>query len=97
MNLQSFLLRLRIVDADQMRHRSQHYSGAMKWLDITTAPFDRDLELAVIGPDGQTRSVAFACRRVLGGWIKAATMTRLNIHPTHWRAWDRTTLALSAK
>jgi hypothetical protein len=38
----------------------------MNWLSIETAPFDRDLELAVIDFDG-VRPLMFACRRVLGG------------------------------
>jgi ribosomal protein L39E len=29
----------------------------------------------------------FSCRRVVGGWIKAATERRINFNPTHWREW----------
>jgi hypothetical protein len=58
------------------------------WQPIFTAPFDRDLELAVIGRE-EPHSLAFACRRIFGGWINAETKQKLNIqlHPSHWRDW----------
>ena len=56
------------------------------WHDISTAPFDRDLELAVFDAVG-AHMVAYPCRRVVGGWIKAETQRRLDLHPTHWRNW----------
>jgi len=59
----------------------------MQWQAIGSAPFDRDLELAVLDKDG-AHAVAFACRRVLGGWINAETKQHLDIRPTHWREWD---------
>jgi hypothetical protein len=37
----------------------------VEWHTIATAPFDRDLELAVIGYDG-THALVFPCRRILG-------------------------------
>ena len=56
------------------------------WENISTAPFDRDLELAVI--EGDTlHALVFACRRTLGGWIKGQTRERLTVNPTHWRPW----------
>jgi hypothetical protein len=57
-----------------------------QWQPIVTAPFDRDLELAVINYDG-THALVFSCRRIVGGWIDAKTKTRLTIFPTHWREW----------
>lgn len=56
------------------------------WQPISTAPFDRDLELAVIDYDG-THALAFPCRRILGGWSQAETKERIDVHPTHWREW----------
>jgi hypothetical protein len=56
------------------------------WQPIATAPFDRDLELAVIERDGP-HALVFPCRRVLGGWIHATTKQRLDVSPTHWRPW----------
>jgi hypothetical protein len=57
------------------------------WHRISTAPFDRALELAVIDSNGM-RVIAFPCRRVLGGWIKVETKTRIDVCPTHWRDWS---------
>lgn len=56
------------------------------WREITTAPFDRDLELAVLDADG-AHALVFPCRRIVGGWMKAGTRERLDVHPTHWREW----------
>jgi hypothetical protein len=38
------------------------------WQPISTAPYDLDLELAVIDEGGPDMLV-FPCRRVLDGWI----------------------------
>jgi hypothetical protein len=59
----------------------------MEWQPITSAPFDRNLELAVIGYDGP-HVLVFPCRRVLGGWVDAETKKILTLHPTHWREWQ---------
>jgi hypothetical protein len=58
----------------------------MMWHEITTAPFDRDLELAIVDAVGP-HPIGFPCRRVVGGWIKADTQRRLDLRPTHWRPW----------
>ena len=58
----------------------------MEWKPISTAPFDRDLELALIL--GEPHALAFPARRVLGGWIDAATKKRIDVDPTHWREWQ---------
>ncbi len=58
----------------------------MEWKPILTAPFDRDLELAVIL--GHSVALAFAARRTPGGWIHAATKKRIDVDPTHWREWQ---------
>ena len=60
---------------------------SMEWAPISTAPFDRELELAVLDKDG-AHALAFACRRVAGGWINAHTKHRIDVRPTHWREWD---------
>ena len=57
---------------------------------IDTAPFDRDLELAVV--DGKrTHLVAFPCRRLTDDdWIDVETNKQVcfyYIRPTHWRDW----------
>ena len=41
----------------------------MEWQRIATAPFDRDLELAVIDAQGP-HTLVFPCRRVLRVWMR---------------------------
>jgi len=60
------------------------------WEIITKAPFDRDLELAVIDSDGP-HALVFPCRRVVGGWINAQSNDRIDVSPTHWRLWAQKT------
>jgi hypothetical protein len=50
------------------------------------APFDRDLELAVIEYYG-TDALVFPCRRILNGWLKSGTQEQIYVRPTHWREW----------
>ncbi len=60
----------------------------MEWKPVSTAPFDRDLEVAVINYDGTT-ALVFPCRRVLYGWVDAETKKPIqDLHPTHWRDWQ---------
>lgn len=59
------------------------------WETISTAPFGRDLELAVI-EGGRVHALVFACRRTTEGWIKAKTGDRVVVNPTHWRSWSST-------
>ena len=63
------------------------YDCAM-WRDIETAPFDRDLELAVVEGD-HVYPLVFACRRTPNGWTKASTGERVAVSPTHWRVWSK--------
>lgn len=58
------------------------------WHPISTAPFDRDLELAVLDHDG-AHPLVFPCRRVLTGWVKSIGRERVGVSPTHWREWSR--------
>jgi hypothetical protein len=61
----------------------------MDWQPIATAPFDRDLELAVVDAAGEVHPLAFPChRRVLGGWLNPGTMQCIDVQPTHWREWQ---------
>ena len=56
------------------------------WEEITTAPYNRHLELAVIEGD-HVYPLVFACCRTTSGWIKVLTKERVAISPTHWRVW----------
>jgi hypothetical protein len=57
------------------------------WQPIPSAPYDRELELAVIDDDGP-HALVFPCRRVDGGWAKAGSGEWVEVHPTHWREWQ---------
>jgi len=59
----------------------------MDWRPINTAPFDREVELAIIDRQGE-HALIFPCRRIVGGWVDARTKKQLYyILPTHWRDW----------
>jgi hypothetical protein len=58
------------------------------WETISTAPYDRDLEIAVIEGD-HLHPLVFACRRAPGRWLRATTHQRILVNPTHWRLWDK--------
>jgi hypothetical protein len=60
---------------------------AMEWQPIATAPFDRDLELAVIDYEG-SHALVFPCRHILGGWLNAQSNKSVIVYPTHWREWQ---------
>jgi hypothetical protein len=62
------------------------------WQPIRTAPFDNEIELAVIDHEG-LHALVFPCRRTLKGWIKVKTGENVAVHPTHWRPWDRKQVA----
>jgi hypothetical protein len=66
----------------------------MVWQPISTAPFDRDLELAV-RDGGDLHALIFPCRRILGGWVNAATKERICVNPTHWRHWSHSASSAS--
>jgi hypothetical protein len=54
------------------------------WQSISTAPFDRDLEIAVIDGNGP-HALVFPCHQIPGGWMHAETKKRIEVRPTHWR------------
>jgi hypothetical protein len=65
---------------------SRRFYQARVWQPITSAPYDRDLELAVLDRDGP-HALVFACRRILSGWVNAETRQRIDARPSHWREW----------
>jgi hypothetical protein len=59
----------------------------LDWQPISTAPFDRDVQLSVI--DGEdVYALVFPCRRKEDGWIEAKTGKPVFVRPTHWRVWS---------
>jgi hypothetical protein len=57
------------------------------WHQISTAPFDRDLQLSVIEGD-DVHALVFPCRRSSKGWINSNTKEIVHLRPTHWREWN---------
>jgi hypothetical protein len=57
-----------------------------KWLPVSIAPPDRDLEVCVIDR-GDVHALIFPCRRRGDDWVDASTKKPINIAPTHWRLW----------
>jgi hypothetical protein len=83
----SYELSERITDfSGEIQRRSNTGAALLGWHAISTAPFDRDLELAVLNTEGP-HALVFPCRRILHGWVKAETRRIIDVRPTHWREW----------
>jgi hypothetical protein len=59
----------------------------LDWHPVATAPFDRDLELAVL-ENGNAHALVVRCRKLRHGWANATTGKQLDVNPTHWRYWQ---------
>jgi hypothetical protein len=59
-----------------------------KWLPISIAPPDSNLEVCVMERRGEVHALIFPCRRSGRDWVDAATKKRIDIAPTHWRVWN---------
>ncbi len=57
-----------------------------EWQPIASAPFDRNLRLAIVSAQG-AHALAFPARRILRGWINAGTNEQIQLRPTHWQEW----------
>ena len=78
-----------VSDTNQSARITPLDTATMEWKPIANAPFDRDLELAVIDYDG-THALVFPCRRLLRGWINSETKKFIDeLRPSHWRLWQR--------
>ena len=60
----------------------REYLFSVEWKPISTAPHFGDLELVVIEKGGP-HTIAFPCRRVVGGWIAAETNKWIKVRPAH--------------
>jgi hypothetical protein len=54
-----------------------------EWREIASAPFDRELELAVIGNDVSV--LDGSCLRHADRWLDAETLRPVTVTATHWR------------
>ena len=58
-----------------------------KWLPVSIAPPDIDLEVCVIDRGG-VHALIFPVRRNKTDWVDAETKKLTDIVPTHWRKWN---------
>jgi len=58
----------------------------LDWQPISSAPFDRDLQLSVIEKE-EVYALIFSCRRTQTGWVNAKTGKPVFVEPSHWRMW----------
>jgi hypothetical protein len=58
-----------------------------KWLPVSIAPSDIDLEVGVMDR-GDVHALIFPIRKRAGRWVDAVTGRPVDIEPTHWRAWN---------
>lgn len=56
---------------------------SLEWREIATAPFDREIELAVI--DDRVGVLHRSCVRHGDGWLDAQTFAPVTVRATHWR------------
>ena len=62
------------------------YSMPEKWLPVTIAPSNADLEVCVMDKQ-EIHKLVFPCRKNGAQWVDAATKACIDIQPTHWRKW----------
>jgi hypothetical protein len=62
------------------------YSLPDKWLPVSIAPSDTDLEVCVMN-NREIHALVFPCRKNGTAWVDVLTKQRIDIHPTHWRKW----------
>ena len=61
------------------------------WHPVSTAPFDHDLELAIIDSNG-VHAIAVPCRRIIGDWM-VGIKTRIAFPPLARLVYRRLTLS----
>jgi len=60
-----------------------------RWHPISTAPYNRNLELRVIIEDEVT-VLPFPCRHTNSGeWINSDIGAHIQVQPVEWRVWQR--------
>jgi hypothetical protein len=57
-----------------------------KWLPVSIAPSDADLEVCILNEQG-LHALVFPVRKRGADWVDASTKKRIDIQPTHWRTW----------
>jgi hypothetical protein len=64
----------------------RYFNGGIRWLLISTAPYNQDLELCAASGSRSSR-LPFPRRQTSTGWINADLGTRIAVEPTRWRVW----------
>jgi len=59
-----------------------------KWLPVSIAPQDTDLEVCAID-GGEAHALVFPVRKLGTLWVDASTKKQVDIQPTHWRLWTK--------
>jgi hypothetical protein len=57
-----------------------------KWLPVSIAPANTDLEVCVIDKNG-IHALIFPVCKDGRKWVDARTKSLIDIEPTHWRKW----------
>ena len=65
----------------------------LEWQEIATAPFDREIELAVI--NDHVDLLQGTCLRHGNDWLDAETLRPVTVTATHWRYRRPTVLPMS--
>jgi len=58
-----------------------------KWLPVSIAPGDTNLEVGVMDKRGDVVALVFPVRKKGTYWVDAVSKKPIDIGPTHWRAW----------
>jgi hypothetical protein len=64
------------------------HSLPTKWLPVSIAPADGELEVCVMDERG-LHVLAFTVRKSGADWVDAVTKKRIDLAPTHWRPWRK--------
>jgi hypothetical protein len=59
-----------------------------KWLPVSIAPADTDLEVGVLDTRGDVVALVFPVHKKGTYWIDAVSKKPVEIWPTHWRTWN---------
>ncbi len=62
------------------------HSMPEKWLPVSIAPSDTDLEVGVMDKHG-VHPLIFPVRKSGTDWVDVSTKKRIEVEPTHWRRW----------
>ncbi len=61
-----------------------------EWLPVSIGPPDTDLEVCIVGFDGNVHALMYPCLRNGTEWVDASNKKQIHIQPTHWRKWTET-------